>query len=68
MSRSRKKFMKASMYKRGIQNGMKEDVLIANKNGSARIYQILHKNIECRMRGVVIIQHMWHPILKHPVM
>ncbi len=60
--------MKASMYKRGIQNGMKEDVLIANKNGSARIYQILHKNIECRMRGVVIIQHMWHPILKHPVM
>jgi hypothetical protein len=68
MSRSRKKFMKASMYKRGIQNGMKEDVVIANKNGSARIYQILHKNIECRMRGVVIIQHMWHPILKHPVM
>jgi hypothetical protein len=73
MSRSRKKFMKASMYKRGgtsggIQNGMKEDVMIANKNGSARIYQVLHKNIECRMRGVVIIQHMWHPILKHPVM
>jgi hypothetical protein len=47
---------------------MKEDVMIANKNGSARIYQVLHKNIECRMWGVVIIQHMWHPILKHPVM
>jgi len=68
MSISRKKFMKASMYKRGIQNGRKEDVMIANKNGSARIYQILHKNIKCRMRGIVIIQHMWHPILKHPVM
>lgn len=43
-----------------------EEFIAKTLHGTYQSHQILHKDIECRIRCIIIIQHVWNTIFKHP--